>query len=235
MEKEIYRNRFTDEELRQQKAFWAPICRYLESHMPVKGATLDLGAGFCHFINNVRSTERYAVDINEENLLRHASPEVRVITSSGHRLSRIPDSSLDNVFASNVYEHFQTREDVLESFHEVYRVLREGGRFIILQPNFAYCARQYFDFFDHRLAFTHRSMSEGLESASFKLIRVVDRFLPFTSKSRLPKATWLVELYLKIPLAWRVFGVQMLIVAEKTGRDDNHRGRAISPADSTGR
>ena len=235
MEKEIYRTRFTDEELQQQKAFWIPICRYLESHMPQKGATLDLGAGFCHFINNVRSTERYAVDINEENLLRYASPDVRIIASSGHRLSRISDSSLDNVFASNVYEHFQTREDVLESFNEVYRVLREGGRFIILQPKFAYCARQYFDFFDHRLIFTHRSMCEGLESASFKLITVVDCFLPFTSKSRLPKSAWLVELYLKIPLAWRLLGAQMLIVAEKTGRDGNPRGRAISPGHNTRR
>src|SRR5581483_10241997 len=145
---------------------------------------------------------------------------------AGADLSTIAANSVDTVFASNVYEHCQTREDVAASFTEVHRILKPGGRFLILQPNFAYCAREYFDFFDHRLIFTHRSMCEGLESASFKLITVVDRFLPFTSKSRLPKAAWLVELYLKIPLVWRVLGAQMLIVAEKAGRDGNHPGRA---------
>ena len=125
------------------------------------------------------------------------------------------DSSLNTVFASNVYEHFQTREEVLESFGEVYRVLRSGGRFLIMQPNFKYCSKNYFDFFDHRLAFTDRAMAEGLEMTGFRLIKVVDRFLPYSSKSRLPKAAWLVGLYLRFPLAWKLLGAQMLIVAEK--------------------
>ena len=226
MEKEIYSRRFTEQELQQQRAFWAPICRYLESYIVTTGATLDLGAGYCHFINNVRSSKRYAVDLNEDNLVKYASSDVHIIKTSGSRLSEIADSSLDTVFASNVYEHFQTREEVLQSLNEVYRVLRDRGRFIILQPNFAYCSRQYFDFFDHRLIFTHQSMCEGLQLALFRLITVIDRFLPFTSKSKLPKATWLVELYLRIPLAWKLLGAQMLIVAEKPAGNDNHRSKA---------
>jgi SAM-dependent methyltransferase len=228
METELYRYRFTDEELRQQRAFWEPLCRYLEAYIARAGATLDLGAGYCHFINNVQSAEKYALDVNEENLRRYADPNVRIITSSGTRLLGIADSSLDTVFASNVYEHFHSREDVLESFKEVHRVLRRGGRFVILQPNFAYCATEYFDFFDHRLAFTHRSMCEGLVLASFNLIKVVDRFVPFTSKSKLPKAPWLVALYLKLPIAWRLFGAQMLIVAEKGAESGNPPSIATS-------
>ncbi len=118
METQIYRHRFTEEELRQQRAFWAPICRYLESYIALDGATLDLGAGYCHFINNVRSAEKYALDVNEENLKTYANPDVRTVASSGAHLQPIQDSSLDTVFASNVYEHFQTREDVLQSFNE---------------------------------------------------------------------------------------------------------------------
>ena len=58
-------------------------------------------------------------------------------------------------------------------------------------------------------------MVEGLLMCGFEVAEVVARFLPFTSKSRLPTAPWLVWLYLRAPLAWRILGGQMLIVARK--------------------
>jgi hypothetical protein len=58
-------------------------------------------------------------------------------------------------------------------------------------------------------------MVEGLLTCSFEVTEVVARFLPFTSKSKLPTAPWLVWLYLRVPLAWRILGGQMLIVARK--------------------
>jgi SAM-dependent methyltransferase len=211
----LYRSRFTEDELRANRAIWAPICRYLEQFLNTDGITLDLGAGYCHFTNNVRSRMKYALDVNDEQLRRFANPDVRTIHAPGHTLNMFADSSIDTVFASNVYEHFHTREDVALSLQEVQRVLKPSGRFIILQPNFAYCARQYFDFFDHRLAFTHRGMAEGVEGVGLQIVRVIPRFLPYTSKSSLPRADWLVALYLKMPPIWRILGGQMLIVAEK--------------------
>ena len=235
MEKQIYSNRFTDDELQQQRRFWIPICRYLETYFSGRGAILDLGAGYCHFINTVHAGPKYALDVNEENLKKYAAPDVRIIANSGNDLGSFADASLDTVFASNVYEHFLTREDVLHSFSEVHRVLRDGGRFVVMQPNFAYCAREYFDFFDHRLEFTHRSIAEGLEVAGFDLVKVVDRFLPFTSKSKLPKAAWLVALYLQLPPAWKLLGAQMLVVAEKRSANGSRPSTTIFPADSKAR
>ena len=86
-----------------------------------------------------------------------------------------------------------------------------------MQPNFAHCAKHYYDFFDHRLAFTHLGMAEGLQSAGFVIRVLRSRFLPYTSKSRLPRQPWIVSLYLRLPFVWRLFGQQMLIVAEKVG------------------
>jgi SAM-dependent methyltransferase len=215
IESQLYRHRFSARELARQQAFWRPICHYLQRYVHPDGVTLDLGAGFCHFINNIRSREKIALDINEENLQRYANEGVRSIVAAGSDLSMIPSASVDTVFASNVYEHFHSREQVAASFAEVHRILRPEGTFIILQPNFAYCWRQYFDFFDHRLIFTHAGMAEGLLTCGFEITEVVARFLPFTSKSRLPTAPWLVWLYLHLPLAWRILGGQMLIVARK--------------------
>jgi len=215
VEASLYRLRFSDAELKQQQDYWRPICAFLQQWIKPDGVTLDLGAGYCHFINTIRSAEKLALDLNEENLRKYAGPDVRSIVGDGAKLTDIPASSVDSVFASNVYEHFQSREQVAESFYEVRRVLRPGGHFVIMQPNFAYCQAEYFDFFDHRLIFTHRGMAEGLQIADFSLIEVIARFLPYTSKGRLPKATWLVSLYMKFRPVWSILGAQMLIVARK--------------------
>src|SRR5207244_1386412 len=51
VETELYRLRFSDAELTQARKFWRPICGYLQRYVPSDGSTLDLGAGYCHFIN----------------------------------------------------------------------------------------------------------------------------------------------------------------------------------------
>lgn len=215
MERSIYKSRFSARKLEQAQAFWQPICRYLQRHFDPDGVTLDLGAGYCHFINAIASKEKIAVDINGANLKLYAHGDVRCIVGTGADLCDVATSSVDTVFASNVYEHFPSREDVAASFREVRRILKLGGRFIILQPNFAYCVKAYFDFFDHRLTFTDKGMTEGLEISGFMVEHKVRRFLPYTSKSELPRAPWMVAMYLRFPPAWRLLGGQMLLVARK--------------------
>ena len=56
---------------------------------------------------------------------------MRCITCSGAALDGVAAASVDSVFASNVYEHFPSREDVAQSLAEVRRVLRPGGQVII--------------------------------------------------------------------------------------------------------
>jgi len=51
--------------------------------------------------------------------------------------------------------------------------------------------------------------------AGFTPVVVHPRFLPYTTKSRLPKAAIFVKAYLRFPLAWRILGKQALVVAEK--------------------
>ena len=215
LENAIYRNRFSDLELAAQRALWGPICRFLQQYVDAAGSTLDLGAGYCHFINNIRSARKYALDVNRETLDKYAAADVQKLVCSGSRIPLLSEESIDTVFASNVYEHFPSREDVAASIAEVRRILRPGGRFVILQPNFSYCMKEYYDFFDHRLAFTHRAMVEAVEIAGFKVQRVDARFLPYTSKSGLPRAPWLVSLYLQVPPVWKILGGQFLLVAQK--------------------
>ena len=60
-----------------------------------------------------------------------------------------------------------------------------------------------------------RRRAEDGASARRDRQRAAERFLPFTTKSRLSAFYWAVPLYLRVPLAWRFFGKQCFIVAEK--------------------
>ncbi len=215
IEPELYAQRFSERDLASARAMWRPIAGYLQRYVDASGTTLDLGAGFCHFINTIESSVKIAVDINAAQLARYAGPGVRCLSIDGADLAQLPSGSIDTVFASNVYEHFPSRESVAASLAEIRRILKPGGRAIVMQPNFRYCMKRYFDFFDHRLAFTHDGMVEGLEMSGFRIDRVIARFLPYTTKSGLPKHPLLVGWYLRMPALWSIFGAQMLIVAVK--------------------
>ena len=87
---------------------------------------------------------------------------------------------------------------------------------IILQPNIRYCYKDYWMFFDHITPLDDRALVEILELTKFKMINVIPQFLPYSTKSALPKSLFLIRLYLKLPILWRLFGKQALIICEKT-------------------
>jgi hypothetical protein len=86
------------------------------------------------------------------------------------------------------------------------------GRVLILQPNIRLVGGRYWDFIDHRVALTDASLLEAAELAGFERERLIVRFLPYTTKRRLPQSPWLVRWYLRIPIAWRLLAGQSLYV-----------------------
>jgi SAM-dependent methyltransferase len=123
----------------------------------------------------------------------------------------------DIAFTSNFLEHLPDKT-VLDIFLEqVLAALKPGGKYLILGPNLRYLPGQYWDFYDHHLGLTDKSLSEALLLAGFQISVCVDRFLPFTTKGRLPTHPKLVELYLRLPMAWKLLGKQFFIVAQKPG------------------
>jgi SAM-dependent methyltransferase len=170
---------------------------------------LDLGAGYCSFINNICAADKHALDIYPE-FSRNASPGVHCHVGPGDDLALFPTERFDVVFTSNLLEHL-TRESTLRVLQGVRRILKTGGRFIIVQPNFYYSFRNYFDDYTHIQIFTHTGLADLLTANGYRVEKMEPRFLPFSFKSRLPTWSWLVALYLKLPV--RPFAGQMLLVA----------------------
>ncbi|MDR7135213.1 SAM-dependent methyltransferase [Lysobacter niastensis] len=211
----LYRHRFSDSEVASKKRIWQVLCRqYFSKFVPADARVVDLGAGYCEFINHIDATDKIAIDLNPDTM-RFAAPGVRVINESCTNVASVPSDSVDAVFMSNFLEHLPSKQLVLDTLRETARMLRPGGRAIILQPNIRFLPGEYWDYFDHHTPLTDRSLVEAVVLAGLEPEEVVPRFLPYTTKSRLPQAPWLVSLYLRIPLVWRVLGKQALVVARK--------------------
>jgi hypothetical protein len=172
---------------------------------------LELGGGYCDFINNIIAKRKYVLDIFED-IDKYAAEDVTILKQPAPKLSGIPDQSINTVLASNFFEHL-TRSDFISSMLEVKRALKIRGNLIIIQPNYKFCSRCYFDDFTHQLIFSHITMQDWLKSFNFEIGRVAPRFLPFSMKSKLPKISMLVRFYLRMP--FKPLAKQFLIVAYK--------------------
>lgn len=191
---------------------WRALCRYLQKWVDPKAGSLDLGAGYGEFSRFIESApgQKWALDLNPE-LPAHWGDSVRPLIQPALDPLPIASASLGTVFASNFFEHF-TADEGQQILAEVRRVLKPGGRFIAVQPNFRLEPGRYFDDYTHKTAYTDAGFSGLLAASGFRVVHCEPRFTPFTMKSRWPKAEWMVSLYLALPC--RPLAGQFLVVAE---------------------
>ena len=164
------------------------------------------------------------MDLNPDTAAR-LDPAVVHLEQDCSRPWPLDDNSLDCVFTSNFFEHLPDKTSLLNTLEQACRCLKPDGRLIAMGPNIRVIPALYWDFFDHLLPLSDRSLQEGLELAGLKVLRRTPRFLPYTMQGKRPSPKSLIRLYLRIPLAWRFFGHQFLLVAAPAG---DHRPRVES-------
>ena len=129
----------------------------------------------------------------------------------------LADRVVDVAFASNFFEHLTSREEVLLVLREIHRVLRPGGALLVVQPNIRYLYHEYWDYFDHHIPLSHHSMAEALGIVGFAIEECRARFLPYSFRTRLPKAAFFVRWYLRLRVAQWILGKQMFLVGRARG------------------
>ena len=213
--KNLYINRFPKNEHSERNRICRILCNDLfQKDIPPKSTVLDLGSGYCEFINNIKAKSKYAIDLNSE-VKKFADKNVQVFICDSTKMPRFLTGKLDVVFASNFFEHLSSKNDVIKTLSEIKRVLKKQGSIIILHPNIRYIGSSYWDFLDHQLPLTEKSLIEGLELSGFKIVKVVKKLLPYTTKSRFPKWDWLIKIYLFLKPLQYLLGKQSLIIAKK--------------------
>jgi ubiquinone/menaquinone biosynthesis C-methylase UbiE len=211
----IYKSRFSNTGLEKRNRVWKILCdEFFQRHIPKESAVLDLACGYGEFINHIAAARKYGIDLNPD-APAFLAPDVRFMLTPAYDLSHIGDDSLDRVFTSNFLEHLPDKAACDTVLKEVRRVLKPGGKFMILGPNIRYAYKEYWDYYDHYLALSHLSLVEGLMLAGYRPETVIDRFLPYTMNNARPTADWMIRLYLRIPLAWKFLGKQFFVVAQK--------------------
>ena len=129
------------------------------------------------------------------------------------------------VFASNLLEHLE-RPATARLLAEAARVLRPGGRLILLQPNFRLNPGGYFDDYTHVAIYTDRSLADYLRSEDWRIVQVHPRFLPLTMNSKGSALTFLVPWYLRSPV--KPLAGQMLLIATPESPDRMWNGKTLS-------
>lgn len=211
----LYDVRFSEDERIKKEKVWKVLCQdFFQKFIKPDDTVLEIACGFGEFLRNIQAQRKMAVDLNEK--VQETLPSgIEFHLGSADKLDMFEDNSVNVVFVSNFFEHLPNKDILTSILQEVNRILTPGGSFLIMQPNFKYCYDSYWDFYDHHLPLSHLSMSEGLEMTGFQLEKVYGKFVPFSTKSKIPSHPLLVKMYLKVPLVWKIMGKQFFIQAKK--------------------
>lgn len=211
-----YRDRFSGKE-DYRESVWKVLCDgFFSRFVPSNSIVLDLGAGWGEFVRNVTAQAKYAMDLNPDC---GARVEGYATFLNQDCASRWPfgDSSLDVVFSSNFLEHLESKSSIDRALQEAFRCLKPGGRIILLGPNARFLGGSYWNYWDHHVPITDHSIAEALRLSGFVVTEEFDRFLPYSMSDGLRPPIFVLRIYLKMRAAWRFFGRQFLVVAEKPG------------------
>jgi SAM-dependent methyltransferase len=212
--KEVYEHRFDVADQAAKEAIWGELGRFFQRYVKPGARVVDIACDLGYFIRNVKAAERWATDIRDVG--GSLPQDVHFVRASGLDLAGVmPNDYFDLAFFSNYLEHLPSTEAVLQQLRVTFSLLKPGGRVLILQPNIRLIGGSYWDFIDHQTALTEKSLGEAATMAGFKTKQVITRFMPYTTKSRLPQHPMLVRAYLSFPPAWWLMGRQTLYLGEK--------------------
>lgn len=213
----LYKARFGLEgELKKKNAIWQVLCRdFFQRYVYETDTVVDVASGYCEFINNIRAKEKVAVDLNP-GAKSFAGRDVTFVCESCLSAKVYERGDIDVFFVSNLLEHLDSKEQVFQLLASCFKSLRSGGRLLILQPNIKFVGPAYWDFLDHKLPLTDQSLVEGLTACGFEIEQVIPRFLPYTTKGKMPQHPFFVAWYLRcLPFSGWFLGKQSFIVARK--------------------
>jgi len=203
-----FQTRFTADPRRE--ILWRSLVQYyFQSQIAPTDCVLELGAGYGHFINNVRAARRIAQDHWPE-FPKYLEAGIESYVNPIKDLSFLADNSVDFAFASNVFEHV-SQEDFAAVLKQLGRKLKPGGTITLLQPNYRYAFREYFDDYTHRTVYSHLSLCDFLQANSYEIVSCLARFMPLTLKSKWKVSPFLIRLYLMSPV--KLMAKQMLVRA----------------------
>src|SRR5690606_5416940 len=132
-----YANRYFETRLApnpHRRAVWRHICAYLERWIPPDAEVLELGAGWCEFANNVRAKRVVAMDV-AGTVQRAGGEGVPAVVGDCPGRGGTAADSYGVVLAPTLRAALE-RPAATARLAGARRVLRPGGRLVLVQPNY---------------------------------------------------------------------------------------------------
>ena len=193
-----------------RNVLWGALWRYYFSQLiGPNDCVLDIGCGHGAFINSVVARKRIGLD-SWPDIPAYLQEGVQPIIGSAVEVGELVKEPVDFAFASNLFEHL-TQPDLMTLLGGVRKILSPRGTLNIIQPNYRYAYREYFDDYTHVAIYSHVSLCDVLRISGFDIVDVKPRFLPLSIKTGLPVRESLIRAYLASPI--KPMGKQMLIRA----------------------
>ena len=172
-----------NEELRPYTKFPKLLCEYLSKKYLKEntGKLLDVCCGRGEFIEIYKSLgfDAYGVDMDSVALQKGLKVKVANVD-----VEDLPygDGFFDFVVIKSAIEHIRNVYHLIEN---VYRVLKPGGKLIVLTCDWKKNFKIFFDDVDHKTPFTVFSLKDLLIRYDFKDVICEDiYYLPFTWKNK---------------------------------------------------
>src|SRR6267142_7019491 len=111
--KEVYEQRFSQEDQAGKEAIWRELGRYLQRYIEPGARVVDIACDLGYFIRNVKAADRWAPDIRDVG--GSLPQDVHFVRASGLDLAGVmPNDHFDLAFFSNYLEHLPSTEAVLQ-------------------------------------------------------------------------------------------------------------------------
>lgn len=207
----IYNKRFRNIGKRD-KVWRILVDLFFDKFVGKNDTVLDIGGGYCEFINSINCKKKYILDINPD-VKKYAAKDVVVLIASSTKIP-LAHEKIDKVFISNFFEHI-AREDIIKTIIEMRRVLKKNGEIITMHPNIRFLQKDFWRFFDHITPIDDRALEEIFSVYDFSLEKKILKFLPYTMSGGRNTPLAFVKIYLRFPILWKFFGKQSLLVFKK--------------------
>jgi len=160
-----------NENIRPYTKYPSQLCNYLFQRFDMKKGDkiLDVGCGRGDFLKGFKSLrlEVFGLDCQKSHSEILEGIEVRYVNVENNPFP-FDSETFDFVFSKSVIEHLWTPDNFIR---ESYRVLKPGGRIIIMTPDWHSQRHIFYDDFSHVHPYTQISVRDMLKIYNFQDVK----------------------------------------------------------------